>query len=217
LLEWLESKPTIANALPLKWLSPEQHSQQTPVGALFVHWTFTMILIGATSGQSNLDAYSLIITLYVFVIDAVFGLLLALGIIYLRAAPWEHWREKSSTFVPLLSITAAVLYTIGNLFPVVAIWIPLNGGKYAKSLKLDAPWFTAPTIGTSVVSLGIIWWVGFCVVMKRKENREHASFEVQRLPAFENEPPGSDDGYPVLKHETVYMSFLGQENSIPMN
>jgi amino acid transporter len=218
-LEWLGSKPTIVNTLhgPLnwKWLSPEQHSQQTPVGALAVHWAFTIVLILATWGQADIDAYSLIVTLYVFVIDAVFGLLLALGIIYLRLKPSEQWKEKSKPFVPFLSISAAVLFVLGNLFPLVTFWIPPNKGKYAQSIQNHARWFTVPTIGTSVIGFSVIWWIGFCVVTKKKEKRQHALYEVKKVPAFEKEPPQGEGGYPVMRHERVHISLLGQEN-IPM-
>jgi hypothetical protein len=216
-LEWLASKPAAARLLnkPLnwKWLSPEEHSQETPVGALFVHWASTMILIGATWGQSDLDAYGLIITLYVFVIDAVFGLLLGLGIIYLRARPSAQWKAKSKPIIPFLSISAAIIFILANLFPLISLWIPPNNGKYAQSVRYNTKWFTAPTVGTSVIGLGVLWWIGFYIRVTRKEKSRHVEYEVQRIPAFEQEPPEGNEGYPVLQHELIHHSFLGRENA----
>ncbi|KAJ9645212.1 hypothetical protein H2199_003218 [Coniosporium tulheliwenetii] len=181
LLEWLDKKESVARALhkPLNWtwLRPDQHSQETPVGALVLHWVFCVVLILATYGQSSSDAYGTLVGVFVFVIDAIFGFLLAVGMLYLRFFKSEIWSTQPDGFVGLLSILAAAVFAIANLFPLVAGWIPPRGA-FAPTTVVRTPWFTVPTIGVSTMAFGVLYWISFYVLVKRKEKREHAVFVV---------------------------------------
>ncbi|KAJ9668749.1 hypothetical protein H2201_000993 [Coniosporium apollinis] len=216
LLEWLDKKESVARALhkPLNWtwLRPDQHSQETPVGALVLHWVFCVVLILATYGQSSSDAYGTLVGVFVFVIDAIFGFLLAVGMLYLRFFKSEIWSTQPDGFVGLLSILAAAVFAIANLFPLVAGWIPPRGA-FAPTTVVRTPWFTVPTIGVSTMAFGVLYWISFYVLVKRKEKREHAVFVVKKVPHFTTEPPGDLHGYPILTHETVSINWPGQENA----
>jgi Amino acid permease len=143
LLKWFQHKGWFGPLLRLKWFSPEQHSELTPVGALFLHLCSCLVLIFATCGLSSTDAYSLLTGLSAYVVNCFFGTLLGLGILILRtrgppATPsemvsdlaglpptWKHMTGKR--FSPALSYVTATAYTVGNIFPIVAKWFPTRG------------------------------------------------------------------------------------------
>ncbi|OCL12418.1 amino acid transporter [Glonium stellatum] len=212
-LNWCNRTPVIARPLyfilHFSWLDPKEHSQETPVGALFLHWLFTVVLILATVGQSPADAYSVLVSLYSYTIVAFFGFALAVGMLYLRFSPSSHWKDKSKGFVPFFSILSALVFGIGNLFPLIALWVPPSG-NYARVTVAKVAWFATPVVGWSVIGFGALWWVGFIIIAKRKESKEGKIFTVEKFPEFERDPPSS--GPPVQIHETVCLSWVGKEN-----
>ncbi|KAJ9642887.1 hypothetical protein H2199_004408 [Coniosporium tulheliwenetii] len=188
-LKWAH-KTTLINrpfhgVLRLRFLDPSEHSQETPVGALFLHWVFCIILIIATWGQYPNDAYGVLISLFTYV-HTLFGFMLSAGMLYLRVAPNCDWRNKASGFVPFFSILAALLFGLGNLFPVVALWVPPSG------------------------TVGALWWLGFLAVAKRIESKKGNIFTVEKRPEFDRDPPESGDFVQV--HETVYLAWVAKES-----
>lgn len=57
---------------------------ETPVGALGLHWLVTVVLMFATYTLSSSDAYSLLSSLYTYIIIVVFNLVIAIGVLKLR-------------------------------------------------------------------------------------------------------------------------------------
>ena len=114
-------------------------------------------LIIFTCPLDPLNAYRILVSLYSYSIDAVFGVILAVGMFYLRARPSLRWKDDSF-LVGWVSLLAAFVYGASMLFPVVTSWVPPSA-SLAKALTY--PWFTTPTVSCCVMALGVIYWVGF--------------------------------------------------------
>jgi amino acid transporter len=84
-LKALQSKGHFGSLLKTgSWLSPEHHSEKTPVGAFVLHFLSCLILISATWSMEPDKAYELLTTLSVYVINCFFGFFVGLGILILR-------------------------------------------------------------------------------------------------------------------------------------
>lgn len=211
-LKWARKTPLINRPfygiLQLRFLDPSEHSQETPVGALFLHWVFCIVLIIATWGQYPNDAYGVLISMFTYV-HTVFGLMLSVGMLYLRFASSCDWRNKASGFVPFFSILAAFLFGLGNLFPIVALWVP-PFGEFARTTIKPISWFITPIMSWCVLAVGALWWLGFLAVAKRIESKKGNIFTVEKRPEFDRDPPDSGDFVQV--HETVYLAWVAKES-----
>ncbi|KAH8747142.1 high affinity methionine permease [Hyaloscypha finlandica] len=188
------------------WMAPKEHSQETPFGALFLHWVFTVIMILATIRLDPTTAYGTLVNLYSYTIIAVFGCAIAIGMLKLRFSSREGWRRKSN-FNPYLSIISAIIFAVGSAYPIIASWVPPSG-SYAKN-KVVIPWFTTPTVAWSILGFGLLWYVGFNLYAMRRTRNEGVVFQVEKEVIIENDP--EPDGPPVQTHETVYQAWVDKE------
>ncbi len=90
------------------------------------------------------------------------------------------------TVKPWLSVTAAIVYLIGNLYPIIADWIPPSG-KFNETLS----WFLVPTISWAILAFGVLWFCGFLVRAKLHKNER---FVLERKPEFDYADGGDDGG-----------------------
>ncbi len=195
-------------------MNPREHTQETPCGALFLHWAFTVVMILATIHLSPKDAYNFLVNLYSYTIPAVFGCLVAIGMLKLRFSSRERWREKSKEFNPFFSILAASVFAIASAYPIVASWVPPTG-QFAAS-NLGVPWFTTTTVAWSILGFGLIWYLGFNAYAARRLRNCNEEFRVERVPEFDVDPP--PNGGPVQVHETVYLAWIAKEaNTMEMD
>ncbi|KAH8594199.1 high affinity methionine permease [Bisporella sp. PMI_857] len=217
LLNWIQSdKHSWINRrfhwlLKRSWLDPREHSQETPFGALFLHWLFTIIMILATIHLKPTDAYGVLVDLYSYTIVAVFGFAIAVGMLKLRFSKRERWSEKSN-FNPILSTLAATIFALGSAYPIITSWIPPNG-SFAKQKKAAVAWFTAPTVAWSILGFGMLWYIGFNLYAMRRSRKDGVEFQVQKVPEFDRDP--QPEGPPVQVHETVFLAWVAEELSRP--
>ncbi|KAK0752576.1 amino acid permease-domain-containing protein [Schizothecium vesticola] len=215
--------------LHLRFITPENHREPTPVGALLLHLLSCIILIFATFGMEALDAYDLLSGLIAYLTTAWFGTFLALGILILRVfgppqtensgpgQPEKTWKEmtKGSGINSYLSVACALLYLVLNLFPVIVSWIQ-------SAVTLDASatlaWWLVPGISWIVLGFSFAWWVGFLVLANYRSKKQQKEFVYEIRPEFDWAEPGrhgdgegrGDDGK-VLAHETVVLAWVGGE------
>jgi amino acid transporter len=189
-----------------RWMSPSEHSQETPFGALSLHWLFTIVMIVATIRLKPTSAYQLLVNLYSYTVVCIFGCLLSLGMLKLRFSRKEKWRKKSPAN-PFFSILAAVLFFIGSTYPVIASCVPPSKGKTGP--VSGVPWYTTPIVAASILVFGASWYIGFNLYASRRERKEGLEFRVQKVPEFDRD--GGLDGLPVQVHETVYIAWAAKE------
>jgi len=171
-------------------------SNATPVGALVLHWIFTVVLIIVTiPGQNTSDSYRIFVNLYSFVVDALFGCAIGLGIIMFRLNKHAKWAQnsKSNKYVSFLT---ALVFTLANCFPLVAIWIQPDGKS---RISLPVKWWATGTIGMSLLVLGLIYWLVLDYVVPRILGRD---LDVQREFQFKR-----DHGYWVVWHEVTSVNW----------
>jgi hypothetical protein len=213
-LRWLQghsSRSWVHRMLKKRWLSPDEHSEKTPVGALILHLLSCVVLIFATYGLTPDNAYTLLSGLTIYVISGIFGSLLGLGILILRLTPSYDWKTKSHQFNHGLSIACGFVFLIGNLFPVIVKWVPeSNTTTPTTPGEQVLGWFVVPTISWIIVGVGALWYLGFLFIAKRKEKSKGVIFTVQKVPFFERDPPIT--GPPFQDHETVYLAWTGEKD-----
>ncbi|OBR02146.1 High-affinity methionine permease [Colletotrichum higginsianum IMI 349063] len=233
LIRWFQKKGWFVSLHHIRWLSPEHHSERTPVGALFLHFVSCVILLFATYGIEPTTAYVLLTSLSAYVINAFMATFLGLGILILRfcgpprtvaeedASTFEQesrpltWAEMTGKqFRPFLSIFCALVYMCGGLYPVITNWVPPSG-SLPSTVK---PWYLVPTVSWVVIGIGIGWFFGFVLFARYIERKEHSVFVVEKKPEFEpaetsgRSSEASGTGTDLIQvHETVYLSWVGKE------
>ncbi|KAI5458244.1 amino acid permease-domain-containing protein [Mariannaea sp. PMI_226] len=236
LLKFFQRKGWFTSLLRIRWFSPEEHMERTPVGAFALHLCFVFILIFATWGMTPDDTYTLLTRLSAYTINAFFGVLLGVGILILRFwgppaavqvddTPVQPpipttWREMTGRHIsPVLSVLSAVVYIAGGLWPIVTSWIAPTGDikKSDEEQHESIKWFLVPAISWSIIAAGVIWFLGFVAVAWWTYRNYRTVFNVEKKPHFEDanahdsvgENGGQGGAGFVLVHETVYLSWTG--------
>lgn len=223
LLRWVrDDKHKFTSILRNGFLSPEQHSEKTPIGAFLLHIGSCIILLFATAGMTGDNAYNLLTRLYAYLINAFNGVLLSSGMLILRflgppvttQGTRSKWSDMTGTaFRPLLSVTCAMIYLLGNLWPIVASWVPQSSGSsVGQNTSRKSDWWLMPSISLIVLAVSLLWFVGFLAYAKRREKTKNEVFTIDRVPEFESSDapgntPGTDEDGLVLVHETVYLDW----------
>lgn len=259
-LAWVKRHGFFKSLLEVRWLRPEEHSEETPIGALVLHLVSCIVAIFATVQMPIVDAYNVLTTLLAYLITAWFGVVLSLGILILRfygppatepvvtsdrvdKAPQvvnnepvqKTWAQMTGkAFKPWLSITCAIIYLIGNLYPVVTDWIPQpTGSKFANP---NVEWYVVPTLGWALLGLSTLWFLAFLAIAKRREHRQKETFVLVRIPEFvwadEHEWEGNREAFSeqvrnnerqgglVLVRETIDLTWKSMESGpqeLPMH
>lgn len=193
-----------------KWLKKrsatnEPTSDATPVGALLLHWTFTVLLIAATAASSTSNSYRIFVNLYSFVVDAFFGFAIGLGILVLRLRSTSHWSKKSSSN-KYFSFITALIFTTANCFPLVAVWVKPSGSS---GITLPVKWWATGTIGVGLLGFAAIYWIVLQYVVPRILGRD---LEVDREYQFRKDR----DDYRIIWHEVTSVNWRTR-SSFPGN
>jgi hypothetical protein len=218
------------------WLDPNQHSEKTPVGALFLHFVGSLLMILATYGMDPDKAYNLLTFLSTYVVQCFNGTLLGIGILLLRlvgpprtpvvdegkrnhgvaTSPPPSWRQITGKyFNPTLSVVAATAFTAGSLFPLVANWLATT------TRDSDHSWYIKPMISWTIIAFGVLWYLGFLAVAGYTGWKHHTTLTVEKKYEFdyadsgakspEDSSCGSCGSDLIIVKETVYMTWVGRE------
>jgi len=173
-------------------------SGDTPVGALLLHWSFAILLIVASIPTSTPDiAYKIYVNLYSFTIDAFFGFLVGLTLIHLRLRWLRAGRPDEHFSLNIwVSVSAAFVFTVANMFPLIAVWIPPSAND---TVRPPYAWFATGTIGMGVVALAVVYWLVLHYVIPSLTGLH---LEVEKETTFKHE-----NGYWVFWHEIVTFSW----------
>jgi amino acid transporter len=187
-----------------KWFAAENFQEKTPVGAILLHLVTCVILIFGTWGMSANNAYALLTGTAAYLMNAFFGVLISVGLLYLRFRESVHWNEKSSIKRPVISVTAAFVFLILNLLPVILNWY-----KNPSPNPGDLGWYMKALLSWVVVGVGALWWLGFFILARRKDKKTNTVLTIEKVPEYEEDPEGS--GQYVQKHETTYICRKGRD------
>lgn len=168
--QWLRPKERESSTVAKSEKTAPEHqgSEDTPAAAFLLHWTFAVILILATAPLKG-DSYRILVNVYSYVVNVVFGVLLGVGLLVLRFKKDSEWSNISKT-KPWISITTTLIFVIGNLFPLVAVWIPPTQQDHFFDRK--DMWFVVGTVGAGVMALGALWWMSIRFVIPQLTGKE---------------------------------------------
>jgi amino acid transporter len=184
--------------LRLPWLAPSNFQEKTPIGAMTLQILVCFILLFSTWSLGASNTLSFLGGLGTYLINAVFGVMLSGGLLYLHFSKRQNWREKSVDVNPVISVLAASIYFILNAFPIITLWIkPPNQSPNSLS------WFLIPTVSVPILICGLLWWLGFVAITRRKDHRDGKVLNVLKVPDYSEDPQNS--GRYVQTHETVYI------------
>ncbi|KAI4196732.1 MAG: hypothetical protein LQ350_006378 [Teloschistes chrysophthalmus] len=140
----------------------KEQDEESPSAALFLHWIFSMVMIGATSPTAPATAYTILISLYSYSVVTLLGFFVSGGLLYLRLFSRERheWKSKSG-FKPWGGATAAMIYTATCLFLVAARFIPPSSRSPFAFGNTGVQWYIIPTVGLASFVLGIMYYLGF--------------------------------------------------------
>ncbi len=179
-----------------------------PSGAILLHWTFTSALI---LGSNTTDVYTFITNVFIYSGNWIKGMssprphspkcyliirtalilslpvFLAIGLVYLNFATSERWADQRTTFrsSPLLTI----FWIVSLLFVQAAPFIP-------NSFLLNVPFYVVPTLGTSLLALGTLYWLiwakvlpafGYDIqheIVQMPDGSERVKYKVRFTPPF---------------------------------
>ncbi|KAL7267445.1 hypothetical protein RUND412_009973 [Rhizina undulata] len=133
----------------------------TPVGALTLHWIFTVVVVVATPAagyDSNDEAYDLVSVLFTYGHTWV-GIFVSIGILTLHRHP-KFEKYKPAILSKRLLRFIAIFWIVLNSFVIGLIWWPV-----AATPDDTIPWFITPAVATSIIVFGIIYWVVFAKVL----------------------------------------------------
>ncbi|KFY96181.1 hypothetical protein V498_02839 [Pseudogymnoascus sp. VKM F-4517 (FW-2822)] len=182
--------------------------EDVPLPALVLHFSVSVILILATWRLSTPATYTLLVDLYSYTVDAVFGAFVGFGLLYMRFLSQRGWaaQSRASGFpVPAyVSGAAALIFAVANTFPVAAKWVPPD---VATAAWLTVPWYTTGTVGTVIMAVGVLWWAGFRWVVPRVGRGRVGRFLLVTRKLWLTER----DGYKVLEYEDIEFRWVTKD------
>ena len=123
-----------------------------------------MILIGSTSSRTVDVAYSILVSLYAYVIVIIIGFFTAIGLLYARYFCEEGQWVQRSGFKPWGGPTAAIIYAVLCAFLAFASFAPPTQGS---PYLIEVQWFVVPTVGLSLLVLGYLYYLGLIYIVPR--------------------------------------------------
>jgi amino acid transporter len=153
--------------LPFSKLWASDWPRQAPTGAIFLHWIFTVAFI---LGSQTSDVYTFVTNVFIYSGNWI-KLFLGIGLLYLTWTPSERWKEQRTTFhsYPILTI----FWIMSLLYVIAAPFIP-------NSLPPNVPFYVVPTLGTSLLAIGTVYWVLWAKILPLFGF--HIQHEIEQLP-----------------------------------
>ena len=147
--------------------------EQSPAAALFLHWIFAMIMIGATSSTVPNISYTILVSLYSYAVVVVIGFLVASGLLYLRLISNERrtWKANAG-FKPWGGPTAAIIYSLVCAFLIIAAFLPPSVGSPAHKSSTEVEWWIVPTVGLAIFVLAYVYYLVFAYVVPRVKKQK---------------------------------------------
>ena len=132
--------------------------EQSPMAALTLHWIASVLLIGLTAMLDPAIAYSVLVTLYSYVIIIINGFFTSFGLLYLKFTKSSRW--KNPNFHPRGgAVYAAVYCVVCGFLLFAALAKPSDSSPYSYAAT-HITWFLLPVIGLSVPMWGVMWYLG---------------------------------------------------------
>ncbi len=148
----------------------DDHLEQAPMAALGLHWLSSVFLVAVTSMLDPTTSYSVLVSLYSYVIIVLNGFVVSGGLLYLKLHKSRSWSSQAS-FKPWIDPLHAVIYFVVCGFLLFAVFAkPSNGTPYSYAVGY-IQWFIMPAVGLSTLAWGSFWYLGLKLVMLQKRKQ----------------------------------------------
>ena len=148
----------------------DDHLEQTPMAALGLHWLTSIFLIAVTSMLDPVTSYSVLVSLYSYVIIVLNGFVVSGGLLYLKFNKSRSWSSHASFKAWIDPFHAVTYFVVCGFLLFAAFAKPSNGTPFSYAIG-HIQWFIVPAIGLSTLTWGLIWFLGLHVVMWQKRKQ----------------------------------------------
>lgn len=123
-------------------------------------------MIAATSSTPPDIAYTVLVSIYSYVVLILVRFFVASGLLYLRFGQGKSWLS-SRGFKPWGGPTAALIYSSVFGFLLIAFFIPPAAGSPFTTKSRGIDWYIVPCIGLGFLALGYVYYLCFAHLIPR--------------------------------------------------
>ena len=142
-----------------------------------------MLMIGATASTVPSVAYTVLVSIYSYVVVVLVRFCLGLGLLYLRFRDGESW-TASAGFKPWGGPLAPLIYSSFFGFLLVASFVPPAAGSPFSKANRGVDWYIVPGVGLASLALAYLYYFGFAYVIPRVRKE---TLRVRREPVIVKE------------------------------
>lgn len=125
-----------------------------------------MIMVAATSSTTPDLAYTVLVSIYSYVVLILVRFFVATGLLYLRYSGGKSWLS-SRGFKPWGGPTAALIYSSAFGFLLVTFFIPPTAGSPFSKESRGIDWYIVPCVGLGFLALGYLYYLCFAYLIPR--------------------------------------------------
>ena len=127
-------------------------------------------MVAASSSTTPDLAYTVLVSIYSYVVLILVRFFVATGLLYLRYSRGESWLSGRG-FKPWGGPTAALIYSSAFGFLLITFFIPPAAGSPFSNKSRGIDWFIVPCIGLGFLGLGYVYYLCFAYLIPhvRKE------------------------------------------------
>ena len=145
--------------------------EQSPAAALFLHWIFSMLMVASTSSTAPSVAYTVLVSLYSYVVIVLVRFFVATALLYLHFRKGRAWTSTAG-FKPWGGPTAGIIYFTVFGFLLVATFIPPSAGSPFSSASRGVEWYIVPSVGLGFLVLGYAYYLCFKYLIPKIRKKE---------------------------------------------
>ena len=166
-----------------------------------------MLMIAATASTVPSVAYTVLVSVYSYVVLVLVRFCLAIGLLYLRLHDGKDWTQTAG-FKPWGGPLAPIVYSAFFGFLLVASFIPPGAGSPFSKGNRGVDWYIVPSVGLASLALGYVYYLGFAHVIPRVRKE---TLRVRREPVIVRE-----NGEWVQVVELVRSDWVARAGSLVM-
>lgn len=125
-----------------------------------------MLMVAATSSTTPDLAYTVLVSIYSYVVLILVRFFVATGLLYLRYGEGKSWLS-SRGFKPWGGPTAALIYSSAFGFLLIAFLIPPAAGSPFSNKSRGIDWYIVPCTGLGFLALGYVYYLYFQYLIPR--------------------------------------------------
>ena len=123
-------------------------------------------MVAAASSTTPSLAYTVLVSIYSYVVLILVRFFVAIGLLYLRYRGGESWLS-SRGFKPWGGPTAALIYSSAFGFLLISFFIPPSAGSPFDKKNRGIDWYIVPCVGFGFLALGYVYYLCFAYLIPR--------------------------------------------------